>query len=145
MGRLANLKKYIWPIIIAVCLYVIFVLVGKVHWEIQEAVQRFSSTGVNSVIKLNLLAFLFGLLIEWQGLKKILQGEIKVKKFILIPIIIFFLGIIPNYYWMYWFGVGMSGIKMGTVNALLVYESHILLMVLAGVLLVRSLVKREDF
>ena len=138
------MKRYLWPIIIGVCLYVIFIMVGKTHWEIQEAAQRFSATGVTSIIKLNLLAFLFGLLIEWQGLKKIFQKEIKVSKFILIPIIIFLLGIIPNHYWMYWFGVGMSGIKMGTVNALLVDESHILLMVLAGVLFVRSLVKKED-
>ncbi len=140
------MKKYVLPVIIALCLYVIFVMVGKVHWEIQEEAQKLSSfrIGISGVIKLNVLAFLFGLLIEWQGIKKIFQRKIKVNRLIIIPIIIFLLGIIPNHYWIFWFGLGMSGIKMGTVNALAVYDSHILLMVLSGVLFVRSLVKKEE-
>lgn len=138
------LKRYILPAIIALCLYVIFVLVGKIHWEIHEEAQKMSAIGLSGVFKLNILAFLFGLLIEWQGIRKILQRKIEINKLIIIPIIIFLLGIIPNHYWMFWFGIGMSGIKMGTVNALIVSDSHILLMVLSGVLLVRSLAKKED-
>ena len=139
------MKKYILPVIIALCLYAIFVMVGNVHWEIQEEAQKLNAIGISGVIKLNILAFLFGLLIEWQGIKKIFQRKIKIDKLIIIPIIIFLIGIIPNHYWMFWFGVGMSGVKMGTVNALVVNESHILLMVLSGVLFVRSLVKKEEF
>ncbi len=138
------MKNYVLPVIIALCLYVIFVMVGKVHWEIQEEVQKLSSIGISGVIKLNVLAFFFGLLIEWQGIKKIFQRKVKVNRVIIISIIIFLLGIIPNHYWIFWFGLGMSGIKMGTVNALAVYDSHILLMVLSGVLFVRSLVKKEE-
>lgn len=138
------LKRYMLPAIIALSLYVIFVLVGKIHWEIQEEAQKLNAIGFSGgVFKVNILAFLFGLLIEWQGIRKIFQRKFKINKFIIIPMIIFLLGIIPNHYWILWFGIGMSGIKMGTVNALVVSDSHILIMVLSGVLFVRSLAKKE--
>ncbi len=90
--------------------------------------------------KLSLWAFLFGVLMEWNGISRIIQGEWKFNWVTLIPTaIISILVFIPNFYWVKWYGA--IGPEDFFLNIFQIPETHIILAVLAGTLLVRSFEK----
>lgn len=90
-----------------------------------------------SLVKMSIWAFLFGVLTEWKGLKKITKKEIKINRCIIPTVIITVVSFIPSFYWTLWFGVD----TVWFIEPLRYPHSHITLNVLAGILLVRSLTK----
>ncbi|QHE52730.1 hypothetical protein [Pontibacillus sp. HMF3514] len=57
-------------------------------------------------IKLSLWVFLFGVLLEWKSLKRLIKGHFKINWLFIPAIILTVLSFIPSYYWVPWFGVG---------------------------------------
>lgn len=143
------MKKYMYPLFIFVSLTIIIYILGKVHWEIL-AEQRelpgyspFSPFGI-AIFKMTMLGFVFGILMDWKGIKEIYKYK-KLKPNVLVVPALFtlVLAIIPHYFWVVWFGLGHSGL-MGFPNALSTDEVHLLISVLSGFLMVRSLTPESE-
>lgn len=81
--------------------------------------------------------FLFGILIEWRGLRQILRRNIKVNWLIAPAILLMIISIIPRIYWAVWFGAGTAWF----INIFRIAEFQLLLNAFSGILLIRSLVK----
>ncbi|KUO62626.1 MAG: hypothetical protein APF84_02455 [Gracilibacter sp. BRH_c7a] len=136
------MKKYFPPLILGVSLFLIIFFVGQFYYEFLQEIREMRSplwTWTQAEIKVNFLALLFGFLIEWNGLKAIFNRKIKVNWLMIPAVLLMILGFIPIAQWQLWFGVAWTGLKHGTIHALAVKESHIMVMILAGVLLVRSI------
>ena len=95
--------------------------------------------GISGEMKRNVLAFILGLLIEWNGLKEIFKLNTKVNWLIIPAMFLGIIGFIPTVNLLQWFGVGWRGLKDGTIHILMVPESSVIVLVLAGILLIRSL------
>lgn len=136
------MKKYFQPLILGISLFLIIFFVGQFYYEFQQEIRQMRSPlWTQAEIKVNLLGFLFGFLIEWSGLKAIYNRKIKVNWLMIPAILLILIGFIPIVQWQLWFGVAWTGLKHGTVHALAVKESHIMVMILAGVLFVRSIAR----
>ncbi|MTI85912.1 MAG: hypothetical protein FH756_18955 [Firmicutes bacterium] len=88
-------------------------------------------------------SFLFGLLIEWQNIKRIFLGHFKTNWFFIPSILLLIAVIIPSTTWGFWGGAGGEGYGIKPLSWILeplqITETRIALGVLAGILLVRSL------
>jgi len=87
--------------------------------------------------------FLFGLLIEWQSIKRTLTGHFKIN-WLFIPTILLLIAVtIPSTTWGFWGGAGGEpyGIKplSWILEPVQITETRVALSVLSGILLVRSL------
>ena len=137
------MKKYFPPLILGVSLFLIIFFVGQFYYEFQEEIRQMKSPlwiWTQAEIKVNLLGFLFGILLDWKGLKAIYYRRKVQINWLMVPaILLIVIGFIPILQWQLWFGVAWTGLKHGTVHALAVKESHIMVMILAGVLFVRSI------
>ena len=133
------MKKILFVVIILFSIIFIIRYIGLIHWDTRftNAVSiNLTSPLSISLTKMNLFGFLFGMIIEWKSLKEIAKLNIKLNILLIPSIFCFCLGIIPNYFWSLWFA---QDVFWDMVNALSINESHILFMVLSGVLFVRSL------
>ncbi|WP_407270748.1 hypothetical protein [Radiobacillus sp. PE A8.2] len=117
----------------------LYLMVGNYH-DIQLASQRASGDIINLLTTMSLWAFLFGVLMEWNGLRKLVRGKFTLNWQLLIPtVILSVLMFIPTIYWYLWYG--------GTDNVypdiFALPETHMVLSVLAGTMLVRSFVDNK--
>jgi hypothetical protein len=94
---------------------------------------------------ISVLSILFGFLIEWRNLLKVLGGNIRITWLFFPSVILLIVSLLPITYTLYKFGMGMSYrvIPHGILLAPLQNPTTIIILnVLAGILLVRSLLKR---
>jgi len=143
------MKKYLSPAISLVLMSIIVYLLGKVHWEIVAQAQTmpglspFSPYGI-AILKMTLLGFVFGVLMDWKGLKAIYTLKKVKPNLILVPALtIISIALIPSYFWYVWFSMNSSGLY-GFTNALGTEEVHLLVSVLSGFLMVQSLTPENE-
>lgn len=143
------MRKYFYPIIVFVLMAVVIYLMGKVHWEIEATAQNipgfspFSPFGI-ALLKMSLLGFVFGILMNWEGLKTIyISKKIKLNYIFVLAIVTLVMALIPNYFWLVWFGLGSSGLT-GFANALAFREIHLLISVLSGFLMIQSVIPESE-
>ncbi|MGP4072913.1 hypothetical protein ACTWQB_10205 [Piscibacillus sp. B03] len=116
----------------------LFLMVGN-YYDLQGAAQRASDDTFTLLITMSLWAFLFGVLIEWEGLRSLFKGKFNLNWLLLIPtVILSILVFIPNVYWVKWYGVS----QFIYPNIFFLPETHMVLSVLAGIMLVRSIVEK---
>lgn len=109
------------------------------YYNLQIAGQKASDDTFTLQITMSLWAFLFGVLMEWKGLEKIIQRQFNFKWQLLIPTVVLSVFVfIPNIYWVKWYGLSYDFYP----NIFLLPETHMILSVLAGTMLVRSFVKK---
>ncbi|WP_217587780.1 hypothetical protein [Lentibacillus saliphilus] len=112
----------------------LFLLVGD-YYDLQKELERASAEMNPLFILMSLWAFLFGVLMEWKGLSYLLKGQFKFNWKLLIPTVILSVFVfIPNSYWVKWYGVSQDFYP----NIFFLPETHMILAVLAGTMLVRS-------
>ncbi|WLD92422.1 hypothetical protein [Alkalihalobacillus sp. AL-G] len=108
-------------------------LMTNTFWELQKALDKMYQPQV-PLLKMSLWAFLFGILIEWNALRNIMQGNIKVNWLFIPAIFLAIVCFIPRLYWSIWFGVA----NPFYIEMFKMAEIQILLTALSGILLVRS-------
>jgi hypothetical protein len=109
-----------------------------------SALARIDAEMLRGYFYISLLSFLFGILIEWKSVLNIFAGYFKVNLLIFPSIFLLIVSLLPITYTILKFGIGMSYrvIPHGIFLAPLQNSTTIIILnVLAGVLLVRSLVK----
>ncbi|WP_093213151.1 hypothetical protein [Sediminibacillus albus] len=117
----------------------LYLMVGN-YYDLQIASQRASEDTKTLLITMSLWAFLFGVLMEWKGLRSLFNGRINFNWKLLIPtLILSILVFIPNIYWMRWYGVSQDIYP----NIFLLPETHMILSVLAGTMLVRTFIDNK--
>ncbi|TFB13454.1 hypothetical protein E3U55_15875 [Filobacillus milosensis] len=123
------------PLIVVLGLIALVYLMVDDYYDLQKAAQRASSEIYTLLIKMTLWAFLFGILLEWRGLVKLIEKKFKFNWILFIPaVMLSVLMFIPKVYWFDWFGItGEFYIKMLTIT-----HTHTALTILAGTLLIRS-------
>ncbi|NIK12590.1 hypothetical protein FHR85_002005 [Alkalibacillus almallahensis] len=109
------------------------------YYDLETALQRATEDIILLSITMSLWAFLFGILMEWNGLRSLFKGEFNVNWQLLIPtVVLTILVFIPNVYWLTWFGQTQDFFP----NVFFTRELNLVLSVLAGTMLVRSFVKK---
>lgn len=117
----------------------LYLMVGN-YYDLQIASRRVSEETNTLLITMSLWAFLFGVLMEWTGLKNLSKGQFKFNWKLFIPTtILSVLVFIPNIYWVSWYGVSQNLYP----NIFLLPETHIVLSVLARTILVRSFAENK--
>lgn len=112
----------------------LYLMVGN-YYDLQTTTQRASENTKILLITMSLWAFLFGVLMEWKGLRSLFKGWFNFNWKLFIPtLILSILIFIPNIYWLRWYGVSQDIYP----NIFLLPETHMILSVLAGTMLVRS-------
>ncbi|WP_026570311.1 hypothetical protein [Sediminibacillus terrae] len=112
----------------------LYLMVGN-YYDLQIASQMASENTKILLIVMSLWAFLFGVLMEWKGLRSLLKRQFNFNWKLFIPtVILSVLVFIPNIYWVKWYGVSQDIYP----NVFLLPETHMILSVLAGTILVRS-------
>ncbi|WP_371068386.1 hypothetical protein [Sediminibacillus sp. JSM 1682029] len=112
----------------------LYLMVGN-YYDLQIASQMASENTKILLIVMSLWAFLFGVLMEWKGLRSLLKRQFNFNWKLFIPtVILTVLVFIPNIYWVKWYGVSQDIYP----NVFLLPETHMILSVLAGTILVRS-------
>ena len=92
-------------------------------------------------IQISFMAMIFGIVMEWRSLIQLFKRQLSVNWFIfVIAIILIIVSLIPTIYWTLWFGFD-KGLLIGPLR---MNATHILLNVLSGILLIRSLTKQKD-
>jgi len=90
-------------------------------------------------MKMTLWGVLFGVLLESKRVIAIILGNFKLNWLLVPTMILFVLVFIPRTYVLHWFGVG----EPFYIWMFLVPDTHMVLSILAGVFLVRSLTPSE--
>ncbi|KGX87145.1 hypothetical protein [Pontibacillus marinus] len=104
------------------------------YWDLKEA----EDNGVLSTtlsIKLSLWVFVFGVLLEWKSLKRLIQGQFKITWLFIPAIILTVLSFIPSYHWVSWFGVGYPFF----IEMFYIPKTQPLLDAASGILFIRSI------
>lgn len=91
-----------------------------------------------TLLIMSLWGFLFGVLIEWQALIKIIKGNLKITWLLIPASALTCISFIPRVYWVEWFGLGSFYVEMLTSA-----EIQLLLNVLSGILIMRSLCEKS--
>jgi hypothetical protein len=113
------------------------------YFALELANQRISDSVYLLSIRMSLWSFLFGVLTEWKGLGKLLNKEIHFNWKLFIPaIIVSIISFIPNVYWLNWYGSPMPIPEHFFFNIFVIPETHMVVSVLAGIMFIRSFVKR---
>jgi hypothetical protein len=116
----------------------LYLMVGN-YYDLQITSQRSSEDVITLLTTMSLWAFLFGVLMEWNDLSNLVKGQISINLKLFIPtVILTIIVFIPNIYWVKWYGVFQDIYP----NIFLLPETHTILSVLAGAMLVRSFVKQ---
>ncbi|WIF99509.1 MULTISPECIES: hypothetical protein [Pontibacillus] len=90
-------------------------------------------------LQMSLWAFLFGVLLEWRGLKNLLRGKVRISWLVVPALLLTGFSFIPMFQWISWLGWGNPFfIKMFYIPDL-----YNLLDVAAGVFLIRSIIREE--
>jgi len=119
----------------------ILYLMDITYVELKKAAGRNSENMFRFSYFMSLLGFLFGVLIEWKGVKRLLQKKLNPNWWLLlIAIILTCLSFIPRVYWISWFGA----VSPFYIDMFLYAERNLMLTVLSGILFIRSLTYRDQ-
>ncbi|MCF8012191.1 MAG: hypothetical protein K9L56_13025 [Clostridiales bacterium] len=152
---MGNKKYLLYYALIAIIMLVVLNQINNVNMEYMKILDSHGSSWDREMLpvllKISFLSFLFGLLMEYNGIKKIVKKEIEINKLLLIiTLIILVSSFIPVYYWMKWQGYLLIipyeifyKVLTWPLQPLRYLETQALLNVLSGVLLVRSLTNKQ--
>ncbi|GAE06872.1 hypothetical protein JCM10914_3059 [Paenibacillus sp. JCM 10914] len=129
-----SLTKVITASVVVIAMAVLFYLMTVTIEEIRIARERLTDLLV-PLLKLNLWGFLVGVLLEWRSIRAVLTDSLRINGMLLPAVLLTILVFIPGPYWVEWLGLRDSFM----MNMLLMSETHLLLCVVAGVLMMRSL------
>ncbi|WP_231631443.1 hypothetical protein [Halolactibacillus sp. JCM 19043] len=92
------------------------------------------------LILTSLYAFLFGMLMEYRGLSRVIKGDIRLQSTLLVVTAVLMVFVfIPATSWIAWFSLDHPLY----LEVLIIPETHMILAVLAGTLFVRSFTKES--
>jgi len=117
-------------------------LMDTTYVELKKAASRNNESMFRYSYFMSLLGFLFGVLIEWKGVKLLLQKKLNPNWWLLlIAIALTCLSFIPRVYWLGWFG----SINPFYIDMFFYPERNLVLTVLSGILIVRSLTNKKPY
>ncbi|MFD2637885.1 hypothetical protein ACFSW4_03210 [Piscibacillus salipiscarius] len=106
------------------------------YYELQEAAQRVEERTYILLMSMTLCAFLFGVLMEWNGLRSLFKRRFKFNWKLFVPtLLLMVLVFIPRLYWTKWFGITDNFL----LQVFLLTETQVVLSVLTGTLFIRSI------
>lgn len=91
---------------------------------------------VYEIILVNIIAFILGILIEWKTVLQILKGKFKISLLVIPSILLLAISLIPHIYWVSLLGIGNTPLGIVILKS---NEIHIILSVISGVLLTKSI------
>ncbi|KGX87141.1 hypothetical protein [Pontibacillus marinus] len=106
-----------------------------------EAIARIDAKRLWIYFSISLLSILFGILIEWKRVLKILKGDLKINWLMIPTVILLMISLTPYTYTFKFVGIAsFRHIPFGILFAPM-QQTHVLLMIgiLTGIMLVRSL------
>ncbi|WP_161783126.1 hypothetical protein [Pontibacillus yanchengensis] len=104
--------------------------------NLQEAYRKNDESMFRLSYFMSFLGFIFGTLIEWRGIKQLLQRNVNPSwLLLLVAIALTFFSFIPSVVWGEWYG----GINPFYIDMFLFPERNLVLTVLSGILVIRSL------
>lgn len=132
-------RKYYFYFVIIALIYICLLLMERVYYRQQQALESLNHPEIPMIL-MSVLAFIIGILIEWDGLKNVLQLKFKINFFLIPFLLITLLSFIPQIYWVFWVD---EKYRWFTI-IFQVPQSHVILNVLSGILLVRILSNKKD-
>ncbi|MFB9276549.1 hypothetical protein [Cohnella cellulosilytica] len=111
-----------------------FVVVGMLA-ILYLMTKNYLVTSNNKLLIMSVLAFLFGVLMEWDKMMKVLKGGIGVNWTIVPCVGLVIITFVPRTKWMEWYGVDQPFF----IKMLGIPETQMILTVLAGQFIIRSL------
>lgn len=138
------MRKFIPFFIFATLIILIFIILHD--YQLTETLVRDNKMNeLNStMIRLTILTFVFGMLIEWGALRKILTGEWAFNWAIIPSIMMVCLLIIPPTNWYDWFGGGDNGL-LRFIQLFTSPYTRAILSVFTGILFIKGLTKRDEY
>lgn len=127
-------KKIAFGAFVVIGMFILLYLMTETHYEIQRAYQDLSPQQF-LLLRMSLLGFLFGVLIEWRALGDLIKGHVRISWLLLPATMLTVIIMIPSMYWLEWFGLGRPFV----IEMLWKPEIHMLLSVFSGVLFIRSI------
>jgi hypothetical protein len=105
----------------------------------QEKLLQLENLGPSKpyVFRLTLYALLFGILLEWRGLKRALKRNFKINYLVVPMVITGGLSFFPHHQWYILYGLGNDGWLI-LIYPLRFVSIHVVLAIITGVLLIRS-------
>ncbi|GEN45589.1 hypothetical protein [Alkalibacillus haloalkaliphilus] len=132
-------RKWISSIAVVVGMLVLLLIFTTTYADFQQALER-AEYNISHFVLISLCVFLFGVLIEWKALGRIIfEKRIKVNWLLVPAILLTILTFIPRLYWTAWFGLGGPFF----IEVFKIPETQILLTAFAGILFVRALDRRS--
>ncbi|WP_028612606.1 hypothetical protein [Paenibacillus harenae] len=116
-------------------------LMNETYYKIQEAKNSLSySSSISTYIRMSVLFFVFGILMEWKALYRVIKGQINVNfQLFIFAIILAIITFIPSLYWVQRIGLGHPFY----IDMLWKSEIRALLTAFSGILFIRSLGGKE--
>ncbi|MBO8129750.1 MAG: hypothetical protein H0Z39_11255 [Peptococcaceae bacterium] len=142
-----KLVKIIASYVIVFCLGLLLLnLMTADYRELLRQTQRLENDFYIAFIRLSVIAVLFGVLIEWMRLLGAIKGKFGLNWLLVPALVLLALGLIHPYpYHQTFFGLPHGIDPLGwLVDPLKYGVTSILISVLAGILLVRSITKEND-
>src|SRR5690606_37333144 len=135
-GGSALKKKLAFPAMIIICMAFLLYLMNETYYKLAREVATNATISTSTYIAMSALVFLFGVIIDWNALNNVIKGQVNVRWLLFISaIILAIITFIPTMYWTLWFGSD----KPIYIDILWKPETHVLLTVFSGILLIRSL------
>ncbi|MGM0885184.1 MAG: hypothetical protein ACQEXQ_29590 [Bacillota bacterium] len=132
-------QKLVYFSLIILGMLSLLYLMNEAYYQLQVNNKTLSPT-VSSFIWMSVLFFIFGILIEWKALYRVIKGKINVRwQLFIFAIILAILTFIPSLYWVQWFGLG----NPFYIDILWKSDIRALLTVFSGILLIRSMGDKE--
>ncbi|HBC93436.1 MAG TPA: hypothetical protein DCZ10_11235 [Pelotomaculum sp.] len=130
-------NKWILNSFVIITIFILIFAMEKTFMEIR----RVNEEPLIETLKISLLGFIFGIIIEWQNLQ-IFKKPFKINLLIIPAIILTIISFVPRSYWAFF---SISNEYFGWLLAPLMFsEIHLVLNILAGILLVRSFVNSKE-
>ncbi len=128
------MKKWIVYTVLGVAMFVILYLMKQTFYEVQQSV-RMTSNFLLPSLKMQLLAFLFGMSVEWNRIYRMIHGQIR-RSWTIIPLLgLSVLVLIPSPLWLEW---GASSLIV--IEWLIIPEIGLLITGVVGNRLLRAVV-----
>ncbi|GEM05249.1 hypothetical protein HMI01_22370 [Halolactibacillus miurensis] len=134
------MKKILPTILIVSAMIVLLSLMTITYADIEQASNQATGNLSTLLILTSLYAFLFGMLMEYRGLSRVIKGDIRLQSTLLVVTAVLMVFVfIPATSWIAWFSLDHPLY----LEVLIIPETHMILAVLAGTLFVRSFTKES--
>ncbi|GEN56972.1 hypothetical protein GCM10012290_16550 [Halolactibacillus alkaliphilus] len=134
------MKKILPTVLILLGMIVLLSLMTITYADIEQASNQVTGNLSTLLILMSLYAFLFGMLMEYRGLSRVIKGDIRLQSTLLVVTSVLMVFVfIPATSWIAWFRLDHPLY----LEALIIPETHMILAVLAGTLFVRSFTKES--